>query len=36
MRQLSRQEPQVKFVVEIESDRVFRYQPLENLLKAIA
>ncbi|WP_017328247.1 NAD(P)H-quinone oxidoreductase subunit N [Synechococcus sp. PCC 7336] len=36
LQQLSRQEPQVKFVIEVESDRVFRYQPLENLLKAIA
>ncbi|MGK7909005.1 MAG: NAD(P)H-quinone oxidoreductase subunit N [Synechococcus sp.] len=36
LQQLSDKEPRVKFVVEVESDRVFRYKPLSERLKASA
>ncbi|MEM9566989.1 MAG: NAD(P)H-quinone oxidoreductase subunit N [Cyanobacteria bacterium P01_E01_bin.34] len=36
LQQLSEQNSQVKFVVEVESDRVFRYKPLSERLKASA
>ena len=36
LKQLSDSDPRVKFVVEVESDRVFRYKPLSEQLKTSA